>query len=98
MPDPFSILGLSADSSDQEIRRRYLNLIRTHTPDRDPERFVLVRAAYDQLRDPIKRLQYRLFTAGEEDSIDALLVDARAATPMRRATVDELLALGRKHA
>lgn len=98
MHDPYSILGLATDCSDDCIRRRYLELIRTHTPDRDPERFALVRGAYDKLRDPITRLEYRLFRAGEEDSIEALLADTRAATPMRRATVEELLALGRKHA
>jgi curved DNA-binding protein CbpA len=98
MPDPYFILGLPADSSDDAIRRRYLELIRTHTPDRDPERFAQVRGAYEKLRDPITRLEYRLFGTGDEDSIEALLTDARAATPMRRATVEELLALGRKHA
>jgi curved DNA-binding protein CbpA len=97
MSDPFTVLDLPVDSSDEAIRRRYLELIRRHTPERDPERFALVRAAYDKLRDPIARLEYRLFKAGEDDSIEAVLSDARAATPMRRATVEELLTLGRKH-
>jgi curved DNA-binding protein CbpA len=95
MSDPFTILNLSADSNDETIRRRYLELIRIHSPERDPDKFASVRAAYEKLRDPVARLQYRLFGVGEDDSIEALLLDARAATPMRRATVEELLALGR---
>ena len=96
MSDPYSVLGLPLDSSDEQIRRRYLELVRTHTPERAPERFAAVREAYEKLRDPVVRLRFRLFEAGEDDSLDSLIADARSGAPQRRATVDELLALGRK--
>ena len=96
MPDPYTLLGLPEDADDAAIRRRYLELVRTHTPERAPERFAAIREAYERLRDPASRMRYRVFEAGRDESIDALLADLRARTPRRRATVEELLALGRK--
>ena len=96
MSDPYAVLGLPLDSSDEQIRRRYLELVRTHTPERAPERFAAVREAYERLRDPVVQLRFRLFEAGEDDSLDSLIADARSGAAQRRATVDELLALGRK--
>jgi curved DNA-binding protein CbpA len=98
MADPYTILGLPPDSSDETIRRRYLMLVRTYTPDRAPERFTAIREAYEKLRDPVTRLQYRLFEAGKDDSLEAIIADAKASMPRRRVPVAELLALGRKRA
>jgi curved DNA-binding protein CbpA len=95
MPDPYTILGLTTDSSDDVIRRRYLTLVRTYTPDRAPERFAAIRQAYEKLRDPVSRLRYRLFEAGQDDSLAAIIADAKAGMPRQRIPVDELLALGR---
>ena len=97
MPDPYTVLGLTVDSTDEAIRRRYLQLVRTYTPERAPERFAAVREAYDKLRDPVSRLRYRLFAAGQDDTIEAIIADAKARLPRRRVPVPELLALGRKH-
>jgi curved DNA-binding protein CbpA len=96
MSDPYTILGLTPESSDEVIRRRYLQLVRTYTPDRAPERFAAIRAAYDKLRDPISRLRYRIFEAGQDDTLDAIIADAKASLPRRRVPVADLLALGRK--
>jgi curved DNA-binding protein CbpA len=96
MPDPYTILGLATDSTDEAIRRRYLALVRTYTPERAPERFAAVREAYEKLRDPDSRLRYRLFEAGKDDSLDAIITDAKASMPRRRVPVAELMALGQK--
>ena len=56
MSDPFEILGLTPQASEEEIRARYLELVREYPPDRAPERFASVRSAYDELRDPLRRL------------------------------------------
>lgn len=96
MSDPYDILGLPLDSTDETIRRRYLTLVRTHTPEREPERFAAIREAYDKLRDPISRLRYRLFEAGQEETLAAILNDAKARIPPRRITVATLRSWGRK--
>ena len=57
MTDPFSVLGLEPQSSEAEIRARYLELVRQFTPEREPARFAEIRGAYEELRDPVERLQ-----------------------------------------
>jgi curved DNA-binding protein CbpA len=60
MRDPFTVLGVAEDADDAEIRRRYLALVREFPPDRAPERFQELRAAYDALSDEHKRLETKL--------------------------------------
>lgn len=51
--DPFQLLGLPADASEAEIRARYLELVKQFSPDREPEKFREIRAAYEAARDPL---------------------------------------------
>ena len=97
MSDPYTILDLPSDSTDEAIRRRYLQLVRTYTPDRAPERFAAIRAAYEKLRDPVSRLRYRLFEAGKDDTLDAIIAEAKDSLPRRRVSTEALLTWGRKH-
>jgi curved DNA-binding protein CbpA len=60
MTDPFAILGVDDDASDEEIKCRYLGLVRAYPPDREPQRFQAYRAAYEALRDHRKRLEVKL--------------------------------------
>jgi len=39
MSDPFYVLGVNEDADDEEVKRRYLVLVRTFSPERAPERF-----------------------------------------------------------
>ena len=66
MSDPYEVLGLADDADEAEIRRRYLELVRQSPPDREPERFAAVRAAYDEVRDPVRRLEAQLFRVDDE--------------------------------
>jgi curved DNA-binding protein CbpA len=92
MEDPYAVLGLTADSDDEAIRRRYLELVRRYPPDHHPERFAAVRAAYERLKDVDTRLRYRLFEAGRRESIDALLEEVACRSQRRRVPLKELLA------
>lgn len=94
--DPYSMLELSPDSTDEAIRRQYLRLVRTYTPEREPERFAAIRAAYEKLRDPTTRLRYQLFEAGKDEDLEALITDAKATRSPRRVPVAELLDLGQR--
>ena len=51
--DPFVVLGLSPNASEAEIRARYLELVKQHPPDHDPERFQEIRKAFEGARDPL---------------------------------------------
>ena len=79
MVDPYETLGISPQADEKEIRDRYLELVREFPPDRAPERFASIRAAYEQLRDPAVRLRSLLFGVGKEDSIPGH--DRRSSQP-----------------
>lgn len=91
MNDAFAVLGLDPGATDDAIRSRYLELVRQHSPERDPARFAAVRAAYEQLRDWKTRLQYRLFEAGNRENLDTLIEDWACRKPRRRFSLKVLL-------
>lgn len=94
MDDPYEILGLNTDAGEAEIRRRYLELVRDFPPDRAPERFTAIHAAYEALRDPARRLQAQLFQEETKtDSLELLAVDLRRRLRQVRLPVGTLLAL-----
>ncbi len=101
MLDPFTVLGVTEDADDAEIRRRYLALVREFPPDRAPERFQELRAAYEAVGDERKRLETKLLrtntaaltrlymSALQAGATDGLQPDARA----RRATKQAITAV-----
>src|SRR5437879_3101896 len=91
--DPYEVLGLPPHADEAELRRRYLDLVREFPPDRAPERFAAIHAAYDAVRDPARRLETRLFNPSTTDSLDALAADLRARLAAARLPVDVLLGL-----
>lgn len=93
MSDPYEILGVPRHADEAEIRRRYLELVREFSPDRAPERFVAIRTAYDEVRDPAKRLETQLFHVQSTDSLDALAADLRARLRKARVPLNTLLSL-----
>ncbi|MCL5995728.1 MAG: DnaJ domain-containing protein [Chloroflexi bacterium] len=54
--DVYAILGISRSASADEIRQAYFSQVRLHPPEREPDEFKRIRAAYDQLRTPEKRI------------------------------------------
>jgi curved DNA-binding protein CbpA len=92
MTDPYALFQLPPESDDETIRRRYLELVKQHPPERDPERFAAVRSAYEQLRDLDTRLRHRLFGAGQQESLEAIIEEITCQTPRRRRSLRELLA------
>jgi DnaJ-class molecular chaperone len=93
MSDPYAVLGLPVHADLGQIRQRYLDLVRQFPPDQAPERFAAIRAAYEEVRDPRRRLEVRLFEPGAGDSLDAIAADLRARLVAARMPVDALLAL-----
>lgn len=90
--DPYEVLGLPPDADDAAIRRRYLELVQRHTPERDPQRFAAIRAAADELRDADTRLRRRLFGVPRFDAIDQLIEEMACRTTRRRVSLATLAA------
>ncbi|MDE2126439.1 MAG: J domain-containing protein [Armatimonadetes bacterium] len=76
MKDPYEVMGVAKNATDEEIRRAHLRLARKHHPDLNPgdkraeDRFKEIQEAYDILSDPETRRKYDTFgqyyqTAGE---------------------------------
>ena len=91
MSDPYEVFGLPADSDDEAIRRRYLELVRRFSPEHHPERFAAVRAAYESLRDQATRLRHRLFEAGKRETVEAIIEEVTCRRARRRVSLQEML-------
>ena len=59
--DPYSVLGLTPDASDEEVKRAYRALAKKYHPDMNPgdahaaEMMNKINAAYDQIKNPQPR-------------------------------------------
>ena len=96
MADPYEVLGIAQGASETEIRCRYLELVRQHPPDRDPQQFAAVRGAYEQLRDPVTRMRATLFELNDTDSMPSILADARRRVRGMRLSTSLLLSLAER--
>lgn len=60
MTDPYSILGIGRNATDDEVKKAYRNLVRKYHPDKNPgnkaaeDMFKVVQEAYDQIMDERK--------------------------------------------
>jgi hypothetical protein len=95
MDDPFTVLGVCEDAGDDQIRQRYLALVRVFPPDREPERFQAYRAAYEAVRDRRNRLEARLLRTSDAALSRLKLALAAPSRPVcgraTKATVTALL-------
>jgi len=88
MHDPFGLLGIEPAASETEIKKAYLKKVQAHPPERDPERFQAIHAAYEAIKTHRDRLRFELFAAPEPDLEMLLESCLRPGTP-RRPSVEQ---------
>lgn len=93
MIDPYEVLSLPHDADAETVRKRYLELVRAHSPERDPVRFAEIRDAYDRLRDPIVNMENRLFSVSAVHTIEELASKHRVDVRASRIPTETLLSL-----
>jgi hypothetical protein len=59
--DPYLVLGLPRTAGQVEIKRSYFELIRQHPPETEPEKFKIIRAAYEKIKDVARRAETDIF-------------------------------------
>jgi curved DNA-binding protein CbpA len=59
--DPYRVLGLPVSASQVEIKRAYFALIRQYPPETEAEKFKLIRAAYEKIKDVQRRVETDIF-------------------------------------
>ena len=91
--DPYQVLGVDPSDDSETIRKRYLALVREFSPERAPERFAEIRAAYEKLRDPITSLQTRLFDLRSSETFERLIAEEKQQLGRQRIPTDVLLSL-----
>ena len=58
---PYEVLGITSEADDAAIRNAYLTLVKRYPPERHPDKFREIHAAYEMLKDEDRRLRYYLF-------------------------------------
>jgi curved DNA-binding protein CbpA len=83
--NPFHLLGVEETADDEEIRRTYLDAVKSCPPERDGERFAALTRAYDTVKDKRSRCEYILFNreCPGDSPLDALVQWARVRTVPR---------------
>ena len=82
----YLVLGLSPRASTEEVRQRYLQLVRENPPSRAPEYFQKITAAHDALKDERTRVATRLFGTLQYADMEMALMDlVRANVPRRKS-------------
>ena len=96
MADPYETLGISSDVDAATLRKRYLELVRQHSPEKSPQKFAQIREAYEQLRDPVERLRRQLFQVHNGETLDDVIADLRSRVQATRIPAETLLSLAEK--
>ncbi len=91
MPDPYTLLGVPLEATDDAIRKRYLELVKQYPPEQQPEMFAKIREAYDALKDLEARTMYRLYEYGKNETIESIIEEAACRTSRRRIGLNTLV-------
>jgi hypothetical protein len=86
------VLGVAASATPEEARAAYLEAVRRHPPDREPERFRELHAAMQAFCEPLSLAESAFRPPRHRTDLQAIIATAIARPP--RLPTQVLLALG----
>jgi DnaJ-domain-containing protein 1 len=92
--DPFAILGVDNNASEQEVRQRYLALVKLYPPETQPAKFREIHQAYESARDPLMLAQRLLGIPRRIPEWDDVIAQQEKQPPNLSAEL--LIALGNR--
>ena len=89
---PFFVLDLPHEATDENVKDRYLELVKRYPPDTHPKQFAAVRQAYEAVRHQRGRLETRLFYFDKAArwEVESLPNTSRQSPTRRRFSMSEL--------
>jgi hypothetical protein len=93
--DPLQMLGLSVEATQEEIRARYLELIKRFPPEHEPERFQEIQLAFQAAKDPLVLARTLLKRPSDTLPDWAEVIEKEKSNPPPLG-VDLLLSLGNR--
>lgn len=94
--DPFTVLGVSRDAGEAEVRARYLELVKRFPPERDPDKFREVRAAFEAAKDPLSIARRLIEPPGDEVPQWSDAIESQKRNPPRLKP-EFILSLGNRN-
>ena len=91
MASPYDTMGVKFEDSDEEIRARYLDLVRQFPPEHHAARFNAIRAAYEQIRTLPLRVEHLIMAEGRGDTVEEVIREVFAKMPRKRITLSALV-------
>ncbi len=67
MLNHFFVLDLPPDASDEEIRKKYFQLVKKHTPEKDPLLFKKITSSYEAVKE--RRNRIKKIALGNSNSV-----------------------------
>jgi curved DNA-binding protein CbpA len=93
--DPFAVLGVSRDADEAKVRARYLELVKQYPPEREPEKFREIRAAFEAAKDPLSIAKRLIAPPGDNVPQWSDVLEAQKRNPPRLSPAF-LLSLGNR--
>lgn len=88
MNDPYLLLGLPEDVTDEQVRAAYHRQLRLHPPEQSPERFAAISEAYETVRTLEDRVRHRVFGMySDAQCLGELVADVDRRLPTLPAAV-----------
>lgn len=89
----YLVLDLPLDATDQDIRKKYLQLVKIYSPEKTPEEFQKITSAYESIKDKRTRVTTELFSALKSIESSETIRTLAASVKINRRTpgLQELL-------